>query len=120
MSRQTELEQKYGKILFEDAIHEFLRDTTKIDADQAQAESTLADMFEYYGVERLSKGFAKLNMPSKMYLVGGMLMRFTDSLPEGAGIAEVSMENSDWQCFLVRKDAGYDEEVNALKAASEE
>jgi hypothetical protein len=120
MSRQTELEEKYGKLLFEDAVAEFLRDTTKIDADNDKAIAELSDMFEYYGVERLGKGFDKLVMPSQMYIVGGIVHRFTAGLPEGAGFAEVKMENSDWQCLLVRKGSGYQPEVDALIKATEE
>lgn len=121
MSRQTELEEKYGKLLFEDAIDKFLKDfdiTTPLVDDQARSE--LADMFEYYGVDRLGKGFDKLVMPSQMYIVGGIVHRFTAGLPEGAGFAEVKMENSDWQCLLVRKGSGYQPEVDALIKATEE
>ena len=85
-----------------------------------KAVNLIGHMFEYYGVDRLSKGFAKLDMPSKMYIVGGILHRFTSGMPEGAGLAEVKMENSDWECFLVRKDAGYESEVKALRDASDE
>jgi len=112
MSRQTELEDKYSKIQFEDAL------TNLLGNDAPTSE--LTDMFEYYGVKRLSEGFEKLEFSSQMYMVGAIVYRFTKQLPEGAGFAEVKMENSEWQALLVRKDAGYDDEVNALIAASEE
>ncbi len=120
MSRQTELEDKYGKLLFEDAIAELLKNTTAIDSAVDGAISELSDMFEYYGVKRLSEGFDKLEFASQMYMVGAIVYRFTKALPEGAGFAEIKMENSDWQCLLVRKDSDYQPEVDALIAATEE
>lgn len=112
MSRQKELEEKYGKILLEDALSNLLGDNAPI--------AELTDIFEYYGVERLGKGFDKLEPASQMYIVGGIIHRFTAGLPEGAGFAEVKMENSDWQCLLVRKGSGYQPEVDALIKATEE
>lgn len=112
MSRQKELEEKYGKILLEDALSNLLGDNAPI--------AELTDIFEYYGVQRLSKGFDKLEPASQMYLVGGIIHRFTAGMPEGAGFAEVTMENSDWQCLLVKKGAGYEPEVEALRKASDE
>jgi len=95
-----------------------------LEADEVKDVDKLVNlighMFEYYGVKRLSEGFDKLEFASQMYMVGAIVYRFTKQLPEGAGFAEVKMENSEWQALLVRKDAGYDDEVNALIAASEE
>jgi len=95
-----------------------------LEADEVKDVDKLANlighMFEYYGVKRLGEGFDKLEMASQMYLVGGIVHRFTAGLPEGAGFAEVTMENSDWQCLLVKKGAGYENEVKALREASEE
>lgn len=95
-----------------------------LEADEVKDVDSLANlighMFEYYGVDRLGKGFDKLVMPSQMYIVGGIVHRFTAGLPEGAGFAEIKMENSDWQCLLVRKGSGYQPEVDALIKATED
>lgn len=112
MSRQKELEEKYGKILFEDALSNLLGDNAPI--------AELTDIFEYYGVERLGKGFDKLEPASQMYIVGGIVHRFTAGLPDGAGLAEITMENSEWDCFLIKKGAGYEPEVELLRKASDE
>jgi len=88
--------------------------------DVDKLTNLIGHMFEYYGVKRLGEGFDKLEMASQMYIVGGIVHRFTAGLPEGAGFAEVKMENSDWQALLVRKGSGYQPEVDALIKATEE
>lgn len=64
--------------------------------------------------------FDDLRMDQQMRIVGGIIHRFTANMPEGAGFAQVKMENSEWQCLLVRKGSGYEPEVNALIKATEE
>ena len=72
-----------------------------------------------YGTDKLAGQFEKLKMPHQMYIVGGILHLFTAGLPGGSGFAELSIENSDWQCLLVRKGSGYQKEVDALIKATE-
>lgn len=102
MSKQTDLDMKYGGVDFEDAIHAFVIDTPKIDADPIAAETALADMFEYYGVQRLSKGFEKLDMPSKQYLLAGIADRYINAIDDDDTTATVKLSNG-WQLKLSRK-----------------
>lgn len=88
--------------------------------DVDKTVNLLGNLFEYYGTKRLTSDFDKLKMNEQMYVVGGIIHMFTAGFPEGAGFSQINMENSDWQCLLVRKGAGYEPEVNALIKASEE
>jgi hypothetical protein len=88
--------------------------------DVDKTVNLLGHLFTYYGTKRLGDDFDKLPFHQQMSVVGGIIHRFTAGLPDGAGFAEVKMENSEWQCLLVRKGSGYQKEVNALIAASEE
>lgn len=102
MSKQSDLEMRYGGVTFEDAIHAFVIDTPKIDADPIEAENTLADLFEYYGVQRLSMGFAKLDMPSKQYLLVGIAGRYIAALTDDEAPAPIKLSGG-WQLKLSRK-----------------
>lgn len=88
--------------------------------DVDKLTNLIGHMFEYYGVKRLGEGFDKLEPASQMYIIGGMIYRFANTLPEGAAFTEISMENSEWDCFLIKKGAGYEPEVEALRKASDE
>lgn len=81
---------------------------------------SIEELVVKYKSRELAAQFEELPMPHQMHIVGGLIHAFTAGMPEGAGFAEVNMENSQWQCLLVRKGAGYEKEVNALIAASEE
>lgn len=110
------------KYLVEQAKNEENEDGFDSDdvADVDKSVNLLAHLFTFYGTKRLADDFDKLKMNEQMYVVGGIIHRFTAGMPSGAGFANVNMENSAWHCLLVKKDAGYEKEVNALIAASEE
>lgn len=85
-----------------------------LDADEERAEidkqvNLLAHMFNYYAPRKLFDELETSKLNVQMYIVGGMVHSFTKSLPAGAGFAELTAENSDWQCLLVRRGAGYDD-----------
>lgn len=88
--------------------------------DVDKTVNLLAHLFMHYGTKRLSADFDKLKMNEQMYVVGGIIHMFTAGLPSGAAFAEIKMENSEWQCLLVKRNSGYQPEVDALIAASEE
>lgn len=131
-----EHEKVWGDIPFKDALqdivstaatgyhYDHLEDDETIDAAEERAEidktvNLLSHLFTYYGTKRLGDEFDTLPFHQQSTVVGGILHRFTAGMPEGAGIAELKMENSEWECFLVRKGSGYEPEVAALREASE-
>jgi hypothetical protein len=86
----------------------------------SRLRDSIESVIVWYSNGKLAEEFDKLKMPYQMTILGGVVHGFTAGLPEGAGFAEVKMENSDWQCLLVRKGSGYQPEVDALIAATEE
>lgn len=81
---------------------------------------SIESVIVWYSNGKLGDEFDKLKMPYKMSIMAGIVEKFTAGLPEGAGFAQIKMENSEWQALLVRKDSGYQPEVDALIKATEE